>query len=156
MKLTRYFILFILSLSSFGLVCPDGITNEKIARELITVELSGVRVTDMAGSYCLKQSTHPHILVSHEESVEEEKFAKYFVKSDVQIDIISLKEIDKDTSTYRVEYELQGFDDKNKALKIKSSMTFMKNINPIVQKTYGCASVLEAPQEITLFKRCKR
>ncbi|WP_127717932.1 hypothetical protein [Halobacteriovorax sp. HLS] len=156
MKVKVFLLLFIFSIPALGLVCPDGISNETIAKELIAVELSGVRVSDMAESYCLKQSAHPHILVTHEEAVEEEKFAKYFVKTDVEIEIKSLKEIDKDTATFKVEYELQGSDEKNKPVKIKSSLTFMKNSNPIVQKTYGCASILEPPQEITLYKRCKR
>jgi hypothetical protein len=152
----KYIFLFFITLNSFALTCPDHLTDKDIAKQLVEVELSGVRVSDMEDSYCLKQGYHPNILVSYDAPVEEELQAKYFVKNDVEIKITKVVLIDKDSHSYEAFYELQAMDEKGKAHLVKSSIKYMKNVSAIVQKTYGCASVLEGPAQTTIYKRCKK
>ena len=156
MNSIKVFLLAIFSINSFGLSCPKSFTNAQIAKKLIEVEFSGVRVTDMEDSYCLKQSIHPNVLVSYDPPVEEDNFADYYVKSSVEIKIIKVNLLDKDSQSYEVSYEYKAKDLKGKDIVVNSSLRFMKNTAEVVKKSYGCAGILEGPKETAIYNKCKR
>lgn len=156
MNSIKLFLISVFSINSFGLSCPLSLTNEQIALKLVEVEFSGVRVSDMENSYCLKQSVHPNILVSHDPPVEEDNYAEYYVKSDVEVKIVEVKLLDKDSQSYEAIYKYSAKSLKGKEVVLKSSLRFMKNTSEVVKKSYGCAGVLEGPKVTAIYKRCKK
>lgn len=146
---------FIFTISSFAMSCPKSYSAEKVAKELIRLEFSGVRADGMEEHECLKQNRHPNILVVHDASNEQSLGAEFEIANGVQPKIESIVLTDKRLRIYNVEYSVQAKELKSgKTITYRDKITYRKYINEKNISFRGCGAILEAPEKIAIFKEC--
>jgi hypothetical protein len=158
MNLVKLKLLFIslFCFSSLAVTCPSNYSVEKVAKELIKLELSGLRVDGMQEHKCLNQNRHPYLLVSLDASNDESSNPNFIVETGATPKIVSVKAIDKYTQVYEVKYSFKAKDAKSgKSVSYVDKIVFNLYKDARNISINGCAAVLEAPEKIAIFKECR-
>lgn len=150
----KIFIMTLISLSTFAASCPKERSLNEIVKDMITLDLSGIRVDGMEKSSCLDAKKHPYANLTHDASNELPSNPNYFADDISNIKIVSVTLKDPEVYTYEAVVEMDVKSLNNKKVTLKDKYLFFLNKDEEVQKNSGCFSVLQYPENIILFKNC--
>lgn len=136
-------------------LCPKNKDPKSVAKDLITIEMSGIRLLTGAKEECLKNDFKEYRF-NHDPDYDAPKNLEYILysKSDIKVD--EIKVIDKEVYQYQASYHVNAKDLKGNKVIVKDKITFMLNTVEKAQKVGGCAVVIEPPEKQVLIKSCKK
>lgn len=137
--------------------CKTPADIEALAREAIMMELSGIHISELEGSDCLKQDNFPAIRMVYDPSTERSLGAEFLIEKEGLELKVSTELRDKENHVYKASYSL------NKAMKIgkntpetvSDELEFYLYLDSANQAKYGCAAVITPPQKRILFSHCQ-
>lgn len=150
----KILLLTILSFNVMALSCPVDRTLHDMVLDMVTLDLSGIRMDGLQKGGCLKQEDHPYILAEHDASNEQSSAPSIFVDDINDVKILDVELVDEDTFAYETTVEFKGTDSKGVKTTVKGTYMFFLNKSARVQKNSGCLSVLAHPERIIVFKKC--
>jgi hypothetical protein len=146
-KLKPIFFLMVFGFLSQPVFAFDCTNQNSITRELIEIELLGIRYQG-EGSKCLDGKKFKHIIVRHRQLGDPSLLKpEFLVKKGTTFKVISQKRIPGDLVDVVFEYSTS--DDR----KIRDQMTYLLFFGKKVVKR-GCAGVLNEPKHFAMREEC--
>lgn len=131
---------------AYSLECPKSFTPKKIARELLKLEFSGVRLKK---NKCLTQKKHRYVRVVEDFTSEDAAKSQGTIKSIDDIHILKVELINPRTYSYKVDYKT-----KVKSKEVVDSMVFFLYKSKKQHQDFGCAAVTIPPKQNLIFSSC--
>ncbi|MCO4793749.1 MAG: hypothetical protein KC493_08560 [Bacteriovoracaceae bacterium] len=148
------FLLFVSS--GFALECPSNFKTEDVAMEMIKAEFSGIQIEGMRNHSCMNQDNFPHLLVESDVSNDEVKRIFAYVKDMKDVRILKIETIDPTVYSYKASFEVTGRTKSGKEkFKRTENISFFLYKGRSNQRVYGCGGILQHPENIYLFSKCK-
>ena len=156
MMVTKILITAFLFISvSASDLCPKNKDPKTVAKDLISIEMSGIRLITGTKKQCLKEEFKDYRF-NHDPDYDDPKNLEYILDSKSNIKIEKVELIDKEIFQYRASYQVNVVDTKGNSSVIKDRITFMLNTTSKSQKVGGCAMVIEPPEKLVLLKSCQK
>lgn len=151
------FLSLIFSSSAYAFDCQKA-TVDTLAREAIMQELSGVHISELEGSECLKQDLFPSIRLVYDPSTERNFGPEYLVEQ-ANLELKIKTELrDAENHVYKASYTISKVNkiaDKT-TVDIQDELEFFLYNDAANQAKYGCAAVITPPQNRVLFRNCQK
>ncbi len=135
-------------------VCPKNKDVKKVAKDLIEIEVSGIRLIVGAKEKCLNKK-FPEYRFGKDPDYDAPKNLQYIMDSPESIKITAIESADKEVHAYRAKFSANVMDLKGKKRVIKDQILFYLNTSERAQKSDGCAAVLEGMKNLVILKSCK-
>ena len=152
-----FLILAIFSSQAFAqsLSCPEDISVLDVGKLVLKAEFSGLHALEAYESECLDQQKFPHYLITHsppQEAVDD--YQAFVIVGDVEYG--QLEEVNPSLDIYALHFKVQAYPlgRSDEVQNFEDKVMFTHNVSKRVQKSSGCAGVLEAPKRIYLKKEC--
>lgn len=143
---------------AYAFECAKNADVETLAKEAIMQELSGVHISELEGSDCLKQENFPQIRLVYDPSTERSQGPEYLVDK-TNLDLKITTELrDKENHVYKASYTLGKVKKmgENTLTSISDEIEFYLYVDQANQSKFGCAAVISPPQKRTLFTHCQK
>lgn len=151
-----YIVSSIFSISLFAKdICPANKDVNQVAKQLIEIEMSGIRLLDGAKENCLKQKYRQYKF-GYDPDYDKPRNLQYYIATEKDIHISKATLVDKNVNQYEVEYTLNVIDMKGSKKVIKDKIGFYLNSTEKAMKADGCAAVISPPRNLVLLNSCKK
>lgn len=141
---------------ALALSCPKEKSLEEIAKELINIENSGIRINGQENSPCLDQKRYDHYAITFDASNESFQGATHLISDNSSLKIASIALTDPEVFLYTAKYTITAKSVSSEAEEeLSDSLSFFIYKDPKNIKKYGCAGVTTPPNYRILLKNCK-
>ena len=147
---------FFISLSPLAAdLCPNNKKIKEVAKDLIEIEMSGIRLISGAKDNCLNKK-FPNYKFARDADHDEPKKVSFYMDSRKDLEIVESVLTDKQVNTYEVSYSAKVETLNGKKKVIRDKFRFYLNTSPKAIKSDGCASTLTPAKHMVLLKSCKK